>query len=84
MKRLIESVEFGFESLMGERITLFCANYIYTGKLIGVNDMFVQLEDPAIVYDTGPFTDKEWKNAQALPNNWQVQLQGVESWGILK
>ena len=33
MKKIIEEKEGeGFEKLLGERITVFAANYIYTGK----------------------------------------------------
>lgn len=85
MKKLIEHVEGeGLEALMGERVTLFCANYIYTGKLIGVNGTCVLLEAAAIVYETGPLTDKAWKDAQALPHNWYVQTSAIESFGLLK
>jgi len=85
MKKLIEVQEqSGFDSLMGERITLFCLNYIYTGKLVGVNEKYVLLEDPAIVYETGAFTEKDWKDAQPLPNEMYVMLACVESFGKVK
>lgn len=87
MKKLVEIVEVegeGLESLLGERVTLFCAAYIYTGKLVGVNSSFVKLEDASIVYETGPLTEKSWKDAQALPHAWYVQLTSVESFGLLK
>ena len=32
------AVNEGLESLMNQDITLFCMNYIYTGKLVGIND----------------------------------------------
>ena len=87
MKKSIQVVEVeneGFLALMDEVITIFSMNYIYTGKLIGVNDDCVLLENPSIVYETGPFTDKKWKDAQALPNQWYVQINTIESFGILK
>ena len=85
MKKLIEVQEqSGFDSLMGERITLFCLNYIYTGKLVGVNEKYVLLENPAIVYETGAFTEKDWKDAQPLPNEMYVMLACVESFGKVK
>jgi hypothetical protein len=74
----------GFESLLGQRITLFCLNYIYTGMLVGVNDTFLLLEDAAIVYETGELNTKDWKDAQPLPKPWRVQIGAVESWGLLK
>lgn len=74
----------GFESLLGERITLFCLNYIYTGTLVGVNDSYLLLESAGVVYETGPFDDAKWKDVQTLPNQWRVQIGAVESWGVLK
>jgi hypothetical protein len=80
MKKLIEQVDGeGFEALFGETITLFCLSYIYTGKLIGVNTTCVLLENPKIVYETGPFNDKKWKDAHELPNQLYVQVGCVES-----
>ena len=85
MKKIVEDVnDEGFDKLLGERITVFCMNYIYTGKLSGVNDTYILLTDPAIVYETGSFSDPEWKDAQGLPNNLYVQLSSVESFGVVK
>ena len=85
MKKLIEQVEGeGFEALLGEVITVFCLNYIYTGKLTGVNDSCILLESPKIVYETGPFNEQNWKDAQALPNNLYIQTGCIESFGVVK
>ena len=85
MKKLVEEVNGeGLDKLIGERITLFCMNYIYTGRLTGVNETCVLLTDAAIVYETGELTSDKWKDAQSLPNDWYVQLSSVESFGILK
>lgn len=87
MKQLVkvEEVEAeGLIGLMGQVVTLFCGVYIYTGKLVGVNDSFVKLDQPKIVYETGEFTTKTWKDAQALPNSWYVQTAAIESFGICK
>ena len=85
MKKLIEIQEDeGLEGLLGERVTLFCAAYIYTGKLTGVNETCVRLDDAAIVYDTGPLDNSPWADAQSLPGPWYVQLSSVESFGQLK
>jgi len=85
MKRIIEEVSGeGLEKLLGERVTLFCMNYIYTGKLSGVNEKCVLLTDAAIVYETGEFSDKKWKDAQPLPRDWYVSTNSIESFGILK
>ena len=85
MRKLIEEVkDEGFDSLIGEVITLFCMNYIYTGKLIWVNDTCILLESPKIVYETGAFDTRDWKDAQALPNQLYIQVGAVESFGIIK
>lgn len=87
MKKLVtvEEVEGeGLTALMGQTVTLFCGVYIYTGKLVGVNDKFVKLEQPFIVYETGEFSSKNWKDAQKLPNDWYVTTNSIESFGVLK
>ena len=82
MKKIVEQVEGeGLDALLGEPIALFCANYIYAGVLTGVNETCVLLSDPKIVYETGPLTDKAWKDAQPLPSPWYVQTSAIESFG---
>lgn len=87
MKKSVQIVEVeneGFLALLDEVITIFSLNYIYTGKLVGVNDTCVLLENPSIVYETGSFTTKEWKDSQKLPNNLYIQMACIESFGIVK
>lgn len=84
MKKIVEETGEGLEKLLGERITLFCLNYIYTGKLLCVNATCVLLGDPAIVYETGAFTEPTWKDAQALPHEIYVMRHAIEAYGIVK
>jgi len=85
MKKIVEEVNGeGLDKLLGERVTLFCMNYIYTGKLSGVNETCVLLTDAAIVYETGELTNDTWKDAQPLPEDWYVMTATIESFGILK
>lgn len=87
MKKVVQVQEVaneGLVSLLGQTVTLFCTRYIYTGKLIGINDSCVLLEEVLIVYETGPLQEKKWSMAEKLPNNWCVQLQSIESFGLLK
>lgn len=87
MKKLVSVQEVsgeGLEALIGERITLFCERYIYTGKLTGVNTTVVLLEDAAIVYETGKLSDKQWSVVESLPGPWYVQVGKIESFGLLK
>lgn len=85
MKMLVEEITGeGLEKLIGKNITLFCLNYIYTGKLKGVNTSCVLLTEARIVYETGDLTDGKWQDAQPLPNEWYIQTGAIESFGILK
>jgi len=88
MKKLVQIQEVadeGLVGLMGKTVTLMCMNYFYTGTLTGVNDKFVQLTSPKIVYDTGDWNQKTWQDAQALPcKELYVMLSSVESFGELK
>ena len=85
MKKIVREVETeGLEKLLGERVTLFCLNYIYTGKLVGVNKQCVLLSDAGVVYETGELGNKDWKDMQKLPKDWYVKRASIESYGILK
>jgi len=85
MKVMVKEVASkGLETLIGQRITLFCGIYIYTGLLVGVNESCVKLEDAGIVYETGELKSKTWKDMQDLPSAWYVQTSAIESFGILK
>ena len=85
MKMIVEiKDQEGLESLMGKNVTLFCQIYIYTGELIGVNDTCIKLRGAKIVYETGALDTLTWKDAQALPQDWYVQKNAIESFGILK
>lgn len=69
MKKIVNVAEVegeGLISLMGEKVILFCLNYFYAGTLVGVNDDCVLLEDGGIVYETGSFSDKYWKDFQKI------------------
>jgi hypothetical protein len=87
MKKVVSVAEVdgeGLLKLLNERVTLFCLNYIYTGTLTGVNDSCVLLSDASVVYETGAFDAKAWKDAQKLPGDWYVQIAAIESFGVLK
>jgi len=88
MKKLVTVQEVegeGMEALLGENVLIFCLNYIYAGKLSGVNKTCVQLEDAKIVYETGAFNNKGYADAQSLPGKeWLVQISAIESIGLGK
>ena len=87
MKKLVtieEDNNEGFMALIGKRVTIFSLTYIYTGDLVGVNETCVKLDNPSIVYETGPFSTKDWKDAQKLPNCIYIQTGCIEAFGVLK
>ena len=84
LQTITEETNEGFLALLGKTVTIFCMNYIYTGELIGVNDTQVKLKNPKIVYETGAFNTKDWKDAQSLPNDLYIRLSAIESYGIVK
>jgi hypothetical protein len=80
MLKVVESAEDeGLLKLAGKNVLLLCANYFYTGKLMGINDTCVLLEDASIVYETGDWLAKEFKDAQKLPKPIYVQTASIES-----
>ena len=84
MKKLVEVQEVegeGLVALLGERVMIWCANYIYAGRLTGVNDTCVQLEDASVVYETGKLCEFGYKDNQSLPGTWYVQVGFIESFG---
>jgi len=87
MRKLVAVTEVegeGLISLLGKRVTLFCSNYIYTGDLAGVNDKCVLLQNAGIVYETGSFKEKDWKDYQPLPNDFYVMIHSIEMFGVVK
>lgn len=88
MRKIVQVQEVegeGLESLLGERILLICAGYFYEGKLIGVNDSFVKIEDAAIVYSTGDWKENYYSDIQKLhQKDWYVQIGLIESFGKSK
>ena len=88
MKKLVEVQEVegaGLLSLLGQRVLLMCANYFYTGKLTGVNDDCVELEDPAIVYQTGEWKAAKYADEQKLGVKvFHVRIPAIEAFGVSK
>ena len=86
MKKVVSVTEVngeGLEALLGEKVTVFSLNYIYHGKLAGVNTTDILLEDAYLVYETGDFKDKGFKDAQRLGDEWRLRTATIESYGIL-
>ena len=85
MQIFVESKEVkeeGFLSLLGQNVEIFCGIYIYAGKLVGVNSTCIKLENPHIVYETGGFLDKKYKDAQPMGRKSHYISTGfIESFG---
>lgn len=69
-------------SLVGLDVVLLCVNYIYAGRLVSVSDSCVVLDDAKIVYETGEWAAKAWKDAQAFPAPLAVRIDAIESFGV--
>jgi len=82
MKKIVTVTEVegeGLEALLGARVLLMCANYFYWGDLTGVNSDCVLLDDAHIVYETGPWTEKTFKDAQRIGDGHYVMKGFIES-----
>ena len=81
MRKIVEQVEGeGLDSFLGERVVVFCANYIYSGLLAGVNATCILLHDASIVYETGQWSAAKWADAQPMgPGAHYVRIQWIES-----
>ena len=87
MKKLVKCEEVegeGLLGLLGEKVILLCANYFYAGKLVGVNDTCVRLDDASLVYETGAWSDKNWKDAQLMGDGHYVMISAIESYRLGK
>lgn len=72
------------KELEGKEVVLFCANYIYSGTLVSLGHDVVALRDAHIVYETGEFAAKKWKDAQRLPVDVHyIERSAVESFGAV-
>jgi hypothetical protein len=86
MKKIIEDVEGeGLMALLGENVLIFCMRYNYSGKLTGVNDTDILLEDAQIVFDTGDLSDANWTTAETPINSTlRVRTSAIESYVATK
>lgn len=76
----------GLASFLGKSLTVYCGIYIYSGKLVGLNESCLKLEGAKLVLETGPLGDAKWGIAHSFPREgtWYVMLQAIESFGALK
>jgi hypothetical protein len=69
----------GLEALLDQEVIIFCVNYFYAGKLIGINDTCILLENGGIVYETGSFNELKWKDFQKVADKLYIRLDSIES-----
>jgi hypothetical protein len=84
MKKLVKVEEVpgeGLMALLGEVVVIYCVNYIYAGKLVGVNETCVKLENAHIVYNTGDHASATFDDAQKVADEYYVQTIAIESFG---
>jgi hypothetical protein len=82
LQNVVEVKEEGFLALIGKNIEVFCGIYIYAGKLVGVNTTCIKLSNPHVVYETGGFLDKKYKDAQHMGREHHyISTSFVESFG---
>lgn len=77
------------KKLIGQRVTIWCANYIYIGKLMAVDTDECRLTEASVIYETGdlkaPTTGEApyRRDIQALPGSeWFIRLAAIESFGV--
>ncbi len=71
--------------LIEKTVVVMCANYIYTGRLIRVAPDSLVLAEPSIIYETGKWSDADWKMAERLPTDeYYVERSGVEGMFAVK
>lgn len=82
MKQIIQVAEIdgeGLEAMLGKRALFMCACYFYCGNVVGVNSTCVKIDDCHLVYETGAWSDKSWKDAQKIGDGHYVQIAAIES-----
>ena len=83
MKKVMQVQEVegeGLESLLGQYVLIYSINYLYSGKLMGVNTHDILLEEASIVYDTGDHFAKSFARAEPLPSPLYVRIAAIESY----
>ena len=69
----------GLVALLGEDVMVMCSSYFYTGKLTGVNDTCILIEDCSLVYETGPWSTAGFKDAQKMQRDVYIQVDHIEA-----
>jgi len=85
MKYLVEDKkEDVLVSLLGEKVFFLCSNWHYYGRLVGVDDRYVQIASPLVVYEVGEWINKEWDYAESLPTKHLfIMIHSIESFLVV-
>jgi hypothetical protein len=67
--KVVEVETEGHVALLGKTVVVMTNVYFYTGTLEGVNDRNLKLGNPSIIYETGEWTSKKFKDVQKLPTD---------------
>ena len=85
VKEVVNVEKEGLIKLLEKNVTIMCMNYFYNGKLIGVNDTCILLENPKLIYETGSWTDSKWKDAQSMGiEELYIQTSSIEAFAVTK
>ena len=83
--KVVEVDNEGLVSLLGKPIEVWCMNYIYVGLLEGVNETCIKLSQAHVVYETGPFGTKTYKDVQKHSSDVvYVQIGAMESFAAAR
>ena len=80
----MESIEESVEDLIGEMVVVYCARFIYCGKLVAADDRWLFLDVAEMVYDTGAHTKEKTHWAASEPTwapQWRIAVAAIESLG---
>lgn len=67
------------ETLIGQKVLVFTTTYIYYGQLESIDDDFLVVSTPHIVYETGPFKDPKFTDAQIVAPFLCLSIGHIES-----
>lgn len=68
------------QHMLNREIYVCCTGYAYAGVLETAGARSITIRAPSIVYETGPWDEKVWRDAQRLPTaRAVVMLSQVES-----
>lgn len=71
-----------FEKYRGQPIAIMCIRYWYRGIVSEVSDTHVILSNAHAVDRTGASTNEKAAREEALPSDWLVTYQSIESAGF--